>query len=168
MRNNVVDPRSPLSRRGFLLAGVAGTLALTARNAFPATPGCSLISEQEEGPYYVEDETLRRNITEDKPGVPLVLAVMLVDAKTCRPLNNAALDIWHCDAAGIYSGFTAMSPDGGPGGPGGPRWPRTGRTSTRLWPRLRTGWTRWTWRSRRPRPPPNRRNAFPAGCPIVG
>jgi len=119
MRNVVIDPFPHLSRRGFL-AGVTGSLALTAINAFPATPGCSLIGEQEEGPYYVDDETLRRNITEGKPGVPLELAVMLVDAKSCRPLGNAALDIWHCDAGGVYSGFTAMSPDGGPGGPGGP------------------------------------------------
>jgi protocatechuate 3,4-dioxygenase beta subunit len=111
-----------LSRRGFLLAGVTGSLALTAINAFPATPGCTLIGEQEEGPYYVDDETLRRNITEGKPGVPLELAIMLVDARSCRPLRNAALDIWHCDATGVYSGFTAASPDGGPGGrgPGGP------------------------------------------------
>ncbi len=79
-----------------------------------------MTSEQEEGPYYVDDETLRRDITEGKPGVPLVLAVALVDAKTCAPLRNAALDIWHCDATGVYSGFTAVSPDGGPGGPGGP------------------------------------------------
>jgi len=41
------------------------------------------------------------------------------DARTCNPLANAALDIWHCDASGVYSGFTAMSPDGGFGGPGG-------------------------------------------------
>ena len=41
------------------------------------------------------------------------------DARTCNPLANAALDIWHCDAFGVYSGFTAMSPDGGFGGPGG-------------------------------------------------
>jgi protocatechuate 3,4-dioxygenase beta subunit len=132
MRNDAVVH---LSRRGFLLAGVTGSLALTSIGAFPATPGCSLIAEQEEGPYYVDDETLRRNITEGKPGVPLELAVMLVDAHSCRPLRNAALDIWHCDATGVYSGFTAMNPDGGPGGPGagpgGPPPPFEGRGGPR-------------------------------------
>jgi protocatechuate 3,4-dioxygenase beta subunit len=107
-----------LTRRGFILA--AGAAALSATTAFPATPGCTLTSEEEEGPYYVDDETLRRDITENKPGVPLTLAVMLVDGRSCKPLNNAALDIWHCDASGVYSGFTSMNPDGGgPGGPGG-------------------------------------------------
>jgi protocatechuate 3,4-dioxygenase beta subunit len=47
----------------------------------------------------------------------------LVNSKSCEPLRNAALDIWHCDASGVYSGFTANSPDGGmpPGGPPGGR-----------------------------------------------
>ena len=89
------------------------------RSDAPTTPACTLTSEQEEGPYYVDDETLRSDITEKKPGIPVQLAVMLVDARTCNPLGNAALDIWHCDALGVYSGFTAMSPDGGTGGPGG-------------------------------------------------
>ncbi len=127
MRNDIRAAFPHLSRRGFLMAGAAGSVAFTPLRAFSATPGCALIGEQEEGPYYVDDETLRRNITEDKPGVPLQLAVMLVDAKTCKPLRDAALDIWHCDATGVYSGFTSMSPDGVPGGPAGGRGPGGGR-----------------------------------------
>jgi len=77
-------------------------------------PGCVLAIEQEEGPYYVDGAKIRRDITESKPGVPLLLRVALVYAKRCTPLANAALDIWHCDAEGVYSGFTS----GNPGGPG--------------------------------------------------
>ncbi len=48
----------------------------------------------------------------------------MVNAKTCTPIPNAALDIWHCDAGGVYSGYTKVTagfgPGGGPGGPGGP------------------------------------------------
>jgi protocatechuate 3,4-dioxygenase beta subunit len=115
-----------LSRRGLLLGGAS---LIASRSAMPATPSCALVSEQEVGPYYIDDEKLRRNITEGKPGMPLTLRVALVDAKRCAPLANAALDIWHCDALGVYSGFTANSPDGdpgmrgGPGGPGGPVGP---------------------------------------------
>jgi hypothetical protein len=29
----------------------------------------------------------------------------VVDASTCKPIRNAAVDIWHADASGIYSGF---------------------------------------------------------------
>ena len=38
-----------------------------------------------------------------KPGVPLTLRLTVVDASTCRPLG-APVDVWHCDAAGVYSG----------------------------------------------------------------
>jgi protocatechuate 3,4-dioxygenase beta subunit len=126
-----------VNRRVFLTGGAA---VLAARNATPSTPSCTLIGEQEVGPYYIEYEKVRRDVTEGKPGVPLKLRVALVDAKRCTPLENAALDIWHCDALGIYSGFTANSmggrpdgrgpfgppPDFGPGGPG-PGGPGGGR-----------------------------------------
>ncbi len=83
----------------------------------PSTPACVLTTEQEEGPYYIEYENLRRDITEGKPGVRLRLKIALLHAKRCTPLPGAALDIWHCDAVGVYSGFTT-SHLGGPGGRG--------------------------------------------------
>src|SRR2546421_3200800 len=60
-----------------------------------------------EGPYYVPNEKVRRNITEGRPGAPLVLHAIVVDASTCRPIKGAAVDIWHADAGGVYSGFGA-------------------------------------------------------------
>src|SRR5262245_9714960 len=53
------------------------------------------------------DEKIRRNITEGKRGVALALHATVVDASTCKPIRNAAVDIWHCDAGGVYSGFGA-------------------------------------------------------------
>jgi|SRR5436190_8093143 len=66
---------------------------------------CVLTPEQTEGPYYIAGEHVRRNITEGHPGTPLMLRAFVVDASTCRAIRNAAVDIWHADAAGIYSGF---------------------------------------------------------------
>jgi protocatechuate 3,4-dioxygenase beta subunit len=68
---------------------------------------CVLTPEQTEGPYYIAKEKLRRNITDGRPGTPLMLRLTVVNAKTCRPIKGAAVDIWHCDASGIYSGFGA-------------------------------------------------------------
>jgi protocatechuate 3,4-dioxygenase beta subunit len=48
---------------------------------------------------------VRRNITDGHPGTPLILHTTVVDASTCRPIRRAAVDVWHADAAGIYSGF---------------------------------------------------------------
>src|SRR5919201_6708553 len=65
---------------------------------------CVLTPEQTEGPFYIPNERVRRNITEGKRGVPLTLRVVVVDASTCRPIKGAAVDVWHCDAVGAYSG----------------------------------------------------------------
>lgn len=74
-----------------------------------------LTSETTEGPYYIDADKIRKDITEDKEGIPLTLRLKVIDADTCKPLKRAAVDIWHCDALGIYSGYESMS-QGGPGG----------------------------------------------------
>jgi protocatechuate 3,4-dioxygenase beta subunit len=99
----------PVTRRAWL--GGAATTALglaglkVAGESDAATVSCILTPEQTEGPYYIAGEKLRRNITDGRPGTPLVLRAFVVDATTCRPIRNAAVDIWHADAGGVYSGF---------------------------------------------------------------
>jgi protocatechuate 3,4-dioxygenase beta subunit len=97
-----------IARAGGLLAGLAGLGFLRTRSA-PAASGvsCILTPEMTEGPYYLSGEKLRRNITEGRPGARLDLRLAVVDATTCRPIKGAVVDIWHADAAGIYSGFGA-------------------------------------------------------------
>jgi protocatechuate 3,4-dioxygenase beta subunit len=67
-------------------------------------PDCVLTPEQEEGPFYIDLAQVRRNIVENRPGVPLALALTVVDSDTCKPIRDAAVDVWHCDALGVYSG----------------------------------------------------------------
>lgn len=120
------DEDAVLSRRGALakLGGVAvvalGGTAILARELLEAEDAgaagngpaavssglvsCVLAPEQTEGPYYVEDAAVRRNVTEGRPGVPLVLRLTVVNVASCRPIKDAAVEIWHCDAAGVYSG----------------------------------------------------------------
>jgi protocatechuate 3,4-dioxygenase beta subunit len=78
----------------------------------PHSAVCKLTPEQEVGPYFVADELLRSNIVEDRQGIPLQLRIAVLDARTCKPLTNAAVDIWHCDALGLYSGYTTQNPMG--------------------------------------------------------
>jgi protocatechuate 3,4-dioxygenase beta subunit len=66
---------------------------------------CVLTPEQTEGPFYIENEKVRRNITDGRRGTPLTLRATVVDASSCKPIKGAAVDIWHCDAGGVYSGF---------------------------------------------------------------
>ena len=65
--------------------------------------------ELTEGPYYLDLDLVRRDITEGRPGVPFDLAVKVVDATSCEPLEGAAVDVWHCDAEGAYSGVQGDS-----------------------------------------------------------
>jgi protocatechuate 3,4-dioxygenase beta subunit len=80
--------------------------------ASPTADLCLLTPEQTEGPFYLPLELMREDITEGKPGVPLRLRIAVADANACTPLANAAVDLWHCDAQGYYSGVAAR-PGGG-------------------------------------------------------
>ena len=100
-----VTRRDSLIRLGGFAVTALGLGRLEAARADAATVSCILTPEQTEGPYYIAGEKLRRNITEGRPGAPLVLRTFVVDASSCRPIRNAAVDIWHADASGIYSGF---------------------------------------------------------------
>jgi len=75
-------------------------------------PSCIVRPEQTEGPYFVDEMLNRSDIRSDpgsgavKDGTPLdlTLAVSAVRQGSCAPLAGAHVDIWHCDAAGVYSG----------------------------------------------------------------
>lgn len=68
------------------------------------SPDCVLTPEQEEGPFYIDLAQIRQDIVENRPGIPLALSLTVVDSNTCEPIRGAAVDIWHCDALGVYSG----------------------------------------------------------------
>lgn len=65
---------------------------------------CVLAPEQTEGPFHLDDHLLRRDIAEGRSGVPLTLQLGVVNVSRCRPIRGALVDVWHCDAAGVYSG----------------------------------------------------------------
>ncbi|MBT8768230.1 intradiol ring-cleavage dioxygenase [Metapseudomonas boanensis] len=97
------------TRRQFVQLGVGSLFLLQwPRLAWASTaPSCRLSPEQTAGPFYLDDTLLRQDITDGKPGIPLLLQFEALDAEGCRPLSGAALDIWHCDAQGAYSGVGA-------------------------------------------------------------
>ena len=82
----------------------ATTTGSTTTTATTRTVDCMLSPEQTEGPYYIDLDRVRRDITEGRPGATLELAVNVVDGDSCQPISDAAVDIWHCDAEGVYSG----------------------------------------------------------------
>lgn len=72
--------------------GSAGGRTGPTATAATTTPDCVLTPELTEGPYYLDLDLLRRDITEGRSGLPF------------EPIEDAVVDVWHCDAGGVYSG----------------------------------------------------------------
>ena len=77
------------------------------QNIFSDNSSCILQPEVSEGPFYVSGELIRKNITNGEEGVPLALEMQIIDVTTCEPVNSVFVDIWHCNATGVYSGLIA-------------------------------------------------------------
>lgn len=130
----------------------SGTSQTPSSPAGTASDSCVLYPEQVEGPYYVDLDLVRQDITEGKEGVPLRLVLQVTDAQNCAPISGAAVDIWHCDAAGNYAGYSAAAtspPDSGYGAAANPAQPPSNASS-----------------SGRPAPPPS--NPFSRGRGSMG
>jgi protocatechuate 3,4-dioxygenase beta subunit len=93
------------------MAGDASTDGILEGGADGAA--CAVTPEGEIGPYFADDSAAgfnRSNIlanidaTSVQTGIPLTLTVTVKDSATgCAPYANAQVDIWHCNAAGVYS-----------------------------------------------------------------
>ncbi len=106
-----------------LNAEAATAVAATPAEASPtadmaAVPQCIVRPETTEGPYFVDEKLNRSDIRSDpsdnsvREGVPLSLAFVVsqVGPGSYTPLQGAQVDVWHCDADGVYSGV-----EGSPG-----------------------------------------------------
>lgn len=99
-----------LNRNGLARAALTGmsngVVATTAPQA--GADVCLLTPEQTSGPYYIKSP-LRADITEGRPGLPLQLGIEIVKMPDCAPVEGVTVEIWHCDAAGYYSGYSAAT-----------------------------------------------------------
>ncbi len=126
MQFRQLDEKAPLIRRREAMLALAGaglgafalTSAAVRRVAGRALDGeawaqtsCQLSPELTEGPYYIEDSRLRRNVTEARPGLPLWVSLKVTDAQSCATVAGAVVEIWHADAGGSYSGFNGADDD---------------------------------------------------------
>ncbi|MCJ0901914.1 protocatechuate dioxygenase [Rhodococcus sp. ARC_M6] len=88
-------------------------------------PQCVMSKEETQGPYWFDVDSIRSDIREDRPGTTLQVAMRVQDNSQCNvdgsigAVNNAVVEIWHCDAGGVYSGFESGSVSANGGGGGG-------------------------------------------------
>jgi len=98
-------------------APTASTSATASASGVPvATPTCIVTPAETEGPYFVDDRLNRADIRVDpfdgsvRPGVSLSLTFNVAKVgTTCTALEGAQVDVWHCDALGVYSDVSAES-----------------------------------------------------------
>jgi hypothetical protein len=112
MTDDTFTRRTTLAKLGGVVLAAAGGGSLLAGEASggnraveSGAVACVLTPELTEGPYYIAGEKLRRDIREGHPGTRLALHLRVLNAATCKAISGAAVDIWHADAAGNYSGF---------------------------------------------------------------
>ncbi|MDC7741840.1 protocatechuate 3,4-dioxygenase [Rhizobium binxianense] len=91
------------------LSGGTKSIALEKLPAplFRTHPNCVAPLVQTLGPCHVNNIPVRQDVSEGKAGLPLRLAVRIVHAADCRPVENADIEIWHTDRRGVYSGREA-------------------------------------------------------------
>ena len=131
-RSSNVGPSPPLTRRGMLGLAASSAIGVvvsqsilggeSAQAADTTGPimtdgtgngaaSCVLTAALTEGPFFVDEKLNRSDIRSDpstgavSSGRPLQLTfnVARVASNACTPLTGAYLDVWHCDAAGVYS-----------------------------------------------------------------
>jgi len=97
-------------------SSATGTAIASAANA-SALPACVVAPELTEGPYYLDVDLERSDIranTADNAvseGATLTLdwIVSQADGSACVPMEGVVVDVWHCDALGVYSGVSGDS-----------------------------------------------------------
>jgi protocatechuate 3,4-dioxygenase beta subunit len=104
---------SVLSRRQALtVISAAGAVSLVGlgRRGRAWAASCATTPSETEGPYWVDELLQRTDITVDpsdgsvKPGVPLQLNINVLHTDdSCAPAAGVQVDVWHCDAGGLYS-----------------------------------------------------------------
>lgn len=91
-----------------LIAGAGSAVVFgattRARAGLPISTACHGTRRLTPGPYLTPESPLRSDIREDVPGVPMRLQLRIVDDIFCQPVKDAVVDVWQCNASGLYSG----------------------------------------------------------------
>ena len=91
------------TEHGYTYPESAGLLEPT-----PACEDSAATIAQTQGPYYTPNTPKRANLRESgTAGQPLLIAGRILTTD-CRPVAGAVIDVWSCDAEGVYDndGFT--------------------------------------------------------------
>ncbi|NJB71370.1 protocatechuate 3,4-dioxygenase beta subunit [Saonia flava] len=109
-----------MKRKDFLIKGVIGLGGVVALTGFANSrkkhkneedinlEDCNVSPSETKGPFpnKTPADYVRDNIIGDRKGVPLLITLTILNKNSgCEPLDNALVDIWHCDNQGNYSEY---------------------------------------------------------------
>ena len=69
----------------------------------PPDYSCKTTDRLTQGPYLTPNSPMRSDIRESVLGIPLKLNLTVINDIACTPVSDCIVDIWHCDALGLYS-----------------------------------------------------------------
>ncbi|KAF9522955.1 Intradiol ring-cleavage dioxygenase [Crepidotus variabilis] len=92
----------------------------------PDSATCIVAPEVTEGPYYINNELVRQNLTETQGGTVIVLDIGVININTCQPISDAFVELWAgittnysfcyliihgllANATGIYGGYSGAT-----------------------------------------------------------
>ena len=88
----------------------AGTTGATLGGTVSTNGTCAVTPSETAGPYPSTTSIVRSDIRENRQGVPLNLAITVVNVNGgCAPVSGANVEIWHCDVAGNYSEYGSQT-----------------------------------------------------------
>ena len=88
---------------GVILSSFASTVFGESGIAYP-NKSCAPTTRLTQGPYLLPNSERRSDIREDAQGVPIKLDLTVINDLWCTPVSDFVVEIWHCDANGLYSG----------------------------------------------------------------
>lgn len=85
-----------------------GTAAMLGAATYPdpftrVDSACTLTCQQILGPCWAPKAPVRQDISEAEPGIPMRMALQLVQADGCTPIAGAEVEVWHSNIEGAYS-----------------------------------------------------------------
>ncbi|KAI3319108.1 aromatic compound dioxygenase [Xylariaceae sp. AK1471] len=78
------------------------TTATNPHDIFQNYPACALSPDATEGPFYVEGELVRSDLTKGQTGVPLHLKIRVKDIATCTDIPNVYVEIWRYGTGNLH------------------------------------------------------------------
>jgi protocatechuate 3,4-dioxygenase beta subunit len=87
-----------------------GTTGASASTTVSTNEACATTPSETAGPYPSIVSIVRSDIRENRPGVPLTLALKVVNVNNgCAAVSGANVEIWHCDVSGNYSEYGSQT-----------------------------------------------------------